>query len=307
MNFINSTIALTPHRSNPQSYEHNEMSQNNKVALLLPLVVRPSDISHATQGSEWNIFDNDINAQEGLTSSINFSLNTQLIEENEKLKEEIYHLKQKVTYYEQLLPKLIPKVDIRDVMIGQFEAMIDLWKNVEFTQDSEDTTECIQENKQNTGIDSNNNPSSSFSKEHEPNELVELIPACDVCIPRQFLIQIREMANESPTYYMRRILAYYFDQETFSKSSARGKGATKSLDSNITKAVWQHTLNQFPNCTMTTLVEDTNRRCAEARRTLSRQSEGRKHSSNKYVAAEQETTPFRFPYISTSGQENTTD
>ena len=282
MNFITPAVTLT-NSSNAQPYEQIGINQNNQVALLLPLLVRPSD---SLQGSDWNIFSNDINSKND--THVDSSLNKQLIEENEKLREELDHLKQKIAFYEQILPKLIPKVNVRDVIIEQLEAFIELWKNVEFTPCYDGNIECVESSNEHA---ENYVSSQCIPIANEENDLVELIPSCDICIPRQFLIQTREMANESPTYYMRRILAYYFDQETFSKSSARGKGATRSLDSKITKAVWEHTLNHFPNCTMTTLVEDTNRRCAEARRTLNRKSEGKKHCCNRLVEFEQESFP----------------
>ena len=242
MNFITPAVALTSNNSNAQPYEQVGMNQNNQVALLLPLLVRPSDTS---QGPEWNIFTNEVNRTKD--TPVDASLNRKLIEENEKLKEELDHLKQKLAFYEEILPKLIPKVDFRDILIDQLEAVIELWRNVEFTPGYDDNIDCVEIRNEPVV---NYVPSPCHAISNEENDLVELIPLSDVCIPRQFLIQTREMANESPTYYMRRILAYYFDQETFSRSSARGKGATRPLESKITKAVWEHTLNHFPNCTI---------------------------------------------------------
>ena len=296
MNFITPAVTLTPNGSNTQPYEQIGMNQTNQVALLLPLLVRPSDTS---QVSDWNIFPNDIKVKNEAPADV--ALNRQLHEENEKLREELDHLKQKLAFYEEILPKLIPKVDFRDVIIEKLEALIEIWKNVEFTPGYDESIERVESNSEPVV----NYVPSPYIPSNKENNLVELIPSSDICIPRQFLIQTREMANESPTYYMRRILAYYFDQETFSKSSARGKGATRPLDSKITKAVWEHTLNHFPNCTMTTLVEDTNRRCAEARRTLNRKSEGKKHSS-KLVEFEHEFFP-NLPYSTISETEEKKD
>ena len=297
MNFIATTVGFTQNCPNSPGFDQSLLNTNNQVALLLPLVVRPPE---GAQRSEWDIHENEINQKDELARSIEVTVNTQLIEENERLKDELQFLKKKLSIYEQLLSKVIPRVDIRDEIISQFESLIDLWKNVEFNTSSNDKTDMMQESVMPTKVRIINQ-SSSKSIADESNELVELISGSNVSLPKQFLVQTREMANDSPTYYMRRILAFYFDQETFSKSSARGKGATKSLDTTITNAVWGHTLTQFPNCTLTTLVEDTNRRCAEARRTLNRQSEGRKLSINRSGQAEQEMTPYFIKQISMYG------
>ena len=293
MNFIASTVGYVPNCSNCPNFDQPVLKPNNQVALLLPLVVRPPE---AVQGSEWDILRNELNQKDELIQTIEVTVNSQLVEENESLKDELRHLKKKVLTYEQLLSKLIPKLHIRDEMISHFESLIDLWKNDDFHMASDDNIDTVQESMI-SNKDRFINRSSSKSIADGSNEMVELVPGSNVSLPKQFIIQTREMANDSPTYYMRRILAYYFDQETFSKSSARGKGATKSLDTKITNAVWGHTLSQFPNCTLTTLVEDTNRRCAEARRTINRQSEGRKLSINKPGTVEQEAATFRFQQI----------
>ena len=289
MNFNGSTVRFT-HSPNSPKFDQSLLNPNNQVALLLPLVVRPQDVP---QGSEWDMLPSEMNQKDQLTRSMEVVVNTQLIEENESLKEEIQELRKKVSVYEQLLTKVLPKVEIRDEIISQLESLIDLWKNVDFNTDSDGKINMVLESAMPPKV-SILNRSLNKSIENESNELVELISGSNLSLPKQFLVQTREMANDSATYYMRRILAYYFDQETFSKSSARGKGATKSLDTTITNAVWGHTLNQFPNCTLTTLVEDTNRRCAEARRTLNRQSEGRKLCTNRTGQSEQEIGPYCF-------------
>lgn len=111
---------------------------------------------------------------------------------------------------------------------------------------------------------------------------IEINKSSGIFLPRQLINQFKEQARDSPTHYMRKLLSIFFDQHTFAISSARGKGITRALNPRYTAAVWSHTLQEYPTCSMTTLVEDTNRRCAEARRTINRQSENKKYQTIRH-------------------------
>ena len=299
MNFFTSTVNLTSQScSTPEPFDQSCFNPNNQLAVLVPIVVRPPDLA---QG-DWNLLTSDLSGQTEIQRED--IKNNHLIEENEKLKGEITSLKQKLKIYEEIFTRLIPKHGNRDEFIAPLETLIGFWKNPDCnSQNIEKFAQKFQQHPANEmiGDDSSNLLNSNII---EQNELVELIHGTNVSLPRHFLAQTREMANDSPTYYMRRILAYFFDQETFAMSSARGKGTTKPLDINITKAVWEHTIKQFPNCNLTTLVEDTNRRCAEARRTLNRQHEGKKVSVSRTPGILQDVTPFQVQLISLNGQTN---